>query len=145
MQTFLPYRGFVGSAVVLDNKRLGKQRVEVIQIAKSLLFCGAWGNHPATKMWRGSFRALCDYGLIITNEWKNRGFQDTCYEKILMLQRFGEFLGKKYTLPSWLGDEQFHLAHRSNLIRKVPEIYGKLWPDVPNNLPYVWPVNTSKE
>jgi hypothetical protein len=28
MQTFLPYSGFAQSAAALDNKRLGKQRVE---------------------------------------------------------------------------------------------------------------------
>jgi hypothetical protein len=29
---------------------------------------------------------------------------------------------------------------RSNLLRKLPEHYGILFPDVPNDLPYVWPV-----
>lgn len=37
MQTFLPYPNFVASARVLDNKRLGKQRVENLQIMQVLL------------------------------------------------------------------------------------------------------------
>lgn len=37
MQTFLPYSSFTESAKVLDNKRLGKQRVEAYQILKTLL------------------------------------------------------------------------------------------------------------
>ena len=37
MQTFLPYPDFERSAKVLDNKRLGKQRVEVLQILNVLL------------------------------------------------------------------------------------------------------------
>ena len=32
MQTFLPYADFKRSAESLDNKRLGKQRVEAMQI-----------------------------------------------------------------------------------------------------------------
>lgn len=36
MQTFLPYKSFEQSAACLDNKRLGKQRVEVLQILKAL-------------------------------------------------------------------------------------------------------------
>lgn len=31
MQTFLPYFSFIESAKVLDNKRLGKQRVEALK------------------------------------------------------------------------------------------------------------------
>lgn len=43
--------------------------------------------------------------------------------------------------PSWLTDE-FCLSHRSNLIRKNPDHYRPLWPDVPDNLPYIWPDST---
>lgn len=47
MQTFLPYPSFVESAKCLDRQRLGKQRVEVLQLLKALLVPGSgWGNHP---------------------------------------------------------------------------------------------------
>lgn len=36
MQTFLPYPDFIRSAQCLDNRRLGKQRVECLQILKTL-------------------------------------------------------------------------------------------------------------
>ena len=36
MQTFLPFPDFKMSAQVLDYKRLGKQRVEALQILKTL-------------------------------------------------------------------------------------------------------------
>lgn len=36
MQTFLPYADFAESASVLDQKRLGKQRVETLQIFQAL-------------------------------------------------------------------------------------------------------------
>lgn len=38
MQTFLPYPDFKKSASVLDNKRLGKQRLECLQILRTLWF-----------------------------------------------------------------------------------------------------------
>jgi hypothetical protein len=48
------------------------------------------------------------------------------------------------TMPPWLGDEAFHMAHRSNLRRKDPTHYsperlGPVW-DVPDDLLYQWPV-----
>ena len=36
MQTFLPYKNFYECAKVLDQKRLGKQRVEVLQLLNSI-------------------------------------------------------------------------------------------------------------
>ena len=37
MQTFLPYPDFIASARVLDSKRLGKQRVEALQVLRGLI------------------------------------------------------------------------------------------------------------
>jgi hypothetical protein len=54
--------------------------------------------------------------------------------------RTQEELSELGGLPRWLGDEDFHLAHRSALVRKDPEHYRRLFPDVPDDLPYVWPV-----
>jgi len=54
MQTFLPQISFKESAECLDNRRLGKQRVEAMQIMKALLLPEyGWKNHPAVKMWKG--------------------------------------------------------------------------------------------
>jgi hypothetical protein len=38
-----------------------------------------------------------------------------------------------------LGDEPFHRSHRSALVRKDPAYYRPLFPDVPDDLEYVWP------
>src|SRR4051794_10899397 len=55
VQTFLPYADFDASAAVLDDRRLGKQRVETMQVLRALVFPSyrGWKNHPATRMWRG--------------------------------------------------------------------------------------------
>jgi hypothetical protein len=48
VQTFLPYPDFAASAAVLDTKRLGKQRVETVQVLRGLtLPTYGWRHHPA--------------------------------------------------------------------------------------------------
>ena len=42
-------------------------------------------------------------------------------------------------LPPWLGDAAFHRSHQAALVRKDPEHYRRFFPDVPDDLPYVWP------
>jgi len=134
MQTFLPDPDFARSAQVLDRQRLGKQRVEVLQLLKALRDGGAWSNHPAARMWRGHEGVLAIYGLTVCDEWISRGYQDTCRAKIDSHYTVGV-----HSPPDWLGDADFHAAHRSNLLRKKPEWYGQFgWTEGPD-LPYVWP------
>jgi len=74
MQTFLPYADFERTAAVLDGPRLGKQRVEVLQICNALhKERGGWVNHPVTRMWRGYEPALVAYGLAIVRAWTAQG------------------------------------------------------------------------
>lgn len=136
MQTFLPYKEFRLSAKSLDRQRLGKQRVEVLQLLKALAGeSKGWSNHPAALMWRGSERKLIEYGIVMCEEWKSRGYKDTCTEKIAAYAAV--FSGDEQ--PVWLGDENFHRSHQSNLIRKLPEHYEPQFAGVPADLPYVWP------
>lgn len=131
MQTFLPYPDFESSARVLDRQRLGKQRVEVLQILNALNGeSRGWTSHPATRMWRGYVPALVCYGLAICAEWRARGYVDNCAPKIAAFSDSGP------TPPPWLGDPA---SHRSNLLRKAPEHYGKFGWTEPHDLPYIWP------
>jgi hypothetical protein len=130
MQTFLPYADFYKSAKILDFRRLGKQRVECLQLLK-----GQWKNHPIAKMWKGFEYQLAEYGKAICLEWKSRGYKDTCYNKISELQKQFNDTG----LPSWFGNEEFHKAHMSNLIRKKQEYYRELFPDVRDDIKYIYP------
>ncbi len=148
MQTFLPYPDFEASARVLDTRRLGKQRVEVIQIVRALTVpTYAWKRHPATLMWKGYEEALGAYGVAVCREWCRRGHTDTCDVKIraelatlgITSVRDQADLAEAGALPPWLGDEAFHRSHRSSLLNKDPEWYGGVFTDVPPDLPYVWP------
>jgi len=137
MQTFLPYSDFHKSACLLDRQRLGKQRVEVYQILKTLKGeSKGWTNHPAVKMWRGYENALILYGLEICTEWIGRGYKDTIKERLYSMIDYNS----SFELPPWFGGN-IHESHRSNLIRKKPEFYlSKFEKDTRLNLPYLWPV-----
>ena len=150
MQTFLPEPGFVRSARVLDNRRLGKQRVECKQILRALgvrvgdaTAKAGWRHHPAVKMWRGHEYSLCCYAIAMCDEWRRRGFSDS------LLPQFVEAAGSLYdagntSRPEFVGDAQFHASHRSNLLRKDPSHYGQLGWSEPDSLPYVWPSQETK-
>lgn len=135
MQTFLPYNDFRDSARVLDRQRLGKQRVETLQLLKALAGeTKGWVNHPAAKMWRGYENCLVIYGVAMCDEWIQRGYQDTCREKIMAYRDYNTAV----IVPKWLGREDVHASHRSNLLRKDPVYYGQFGWDESPDLEYVW-------
>jgi hypothetical protein len=145
MQTFLPYREFARSAQVLDSPRLGKQRVETLQVLRALeLGEYGWRSHPVVKMWRGRTPALVVYGLEVVRAWQERGHADSTYDMIAEFAPEAESatqadLAAEGLLPSWLGDGRIHLSHRSALVRKDPDFYRPVFGDVPDDLPYHWP------
>ena len=146
IQTFLPFPDYAMSAEVLDTPRLGKQRVEVLQILNVIHQIPTesgkprgWGNHPAVRMWRGCELQLCEYGLTIVEEWRSRGYKDTCYGKISQHLEWAE--GGNMLKPEWFGDIDFHRAHQSNLLRKDPVHYGKYFKHVAPDIEYLWPVS----
>lgn len=155
MQTFVPYADFRACADALDDKRLGKQRVETLQIMQVLVRLRwdntigeievfepkGWRRHPAVLMWKGYEPALLAYQRETCAVWTSRGYRDTCYPKTLgLVRRWGGGRVPPYAEPRWLGDERLHRSHQSNLVRKDADFYGLLFPDVPADEPYVWPV-----
>lgn len=150
MQTFLPYRDFARSAQALDDLRLGKQRVEAMQIIRALTRPAyGWQHHPAVRMWRGYEEALGAYALAVCCEWCRRGHADTCAAKILddlaeagvpVPPRTQRELAEADALPPWLGRRAFHASHRAALVRKDPAHYGPRLGPVDVDREYVWPV-----
>lgn len=133
MQTFMPHNSFRLSAQALDNKRLGKQRVEAWQVLRALRGeTKGWVNHPATVMWRGHEQSLIRYGIEICSEWVMRGFNDSLLVKFL-----AELDGTDFIDPWWMGYEPLHTSHQSNLYRKDADYYSA-FSVVPHDLPYVW-------
>lgn len=137
MQIFLPYEDFRKSLRALDNKRLGKQRVETYQIISAISrrpkldgtpYKG-WLNHPCTIMWKNHLPALKQYLNYSIMEWIERGFKNT--------MNF-EIVNEEIVIPSFVGNERFHSSHRSNLLKKEPDFYNQYgWTENPQD-PYVW-------
>lgn len=135
MQTFLPLASFSETASVLDWRRLGKQRVECLQLIKAIDGSSGWRHHPAAKMWSGHVPALHAYSDAMIREWIKRGYRNT-----MAITGVTE-----YELPPWFGDEAFHASHRSNLLRKDPDWYGQFGWTEPPDLPYVWPLQHAND
>ena len=137
MQTFMPDSDYAGSAKALDNKRLGKQRVEAYQILRALTGeSTGWVNHPATRMWRGYEWQLANYGHEICREWIARGFEDS------LAEYFWNFMGENTPCikPWWVNNRALQLTHQSNLLRKDWDYYSQQF-RVPDDLPYLWPLD----
>lgn len=140
MQTFMPHPDFAASAMTLDRQRLGKQRVEGMQVLNALAPDyphRGWRNHPAVLMWRGHEGALARYVLAVCREWTSRGYKDTIAPRMeALISTHPEW---NHDLPPWMGDEEFHRSHQANLVRKDPAWYGPQFPDADPNAPYKWP------
>jgi hypothetical protein len=148
MQTFLTFESFKETAESLDSKRLNKQRVEALQIYKSLTGqyeSGAWQNHPATRMWRGAEALLCLYAIKICNECDRRGFADNTG----MLDKFYDQMNRHlFYVPMWWVNraqrDRIIYTHRCNLLRKDYNYYKDIFPDVrPEDIfttSYAWPI-----
>ena len=140
MQTFMTDNDYATVSYQLDNKRLGKQRVETYQILRSLTgVSSGWLNHPATQMWKDYEYSLAEYGLQMCEEWLSRGFKDSLY------QRFAAALDSlPYTTqPWWVTDVSLHKTHQSNLLRKDFTHYSQHF-HIQDDLPYVWPLPTAQ-
>lgn len=127
MNTFLPHDSLEDSVRVLDNKRLGKQRIEALQIYKALAGESAgWANHPAVKMWKGSEAFLLKYYNACISEWVRRGFNNS----------MPVYADSDAPPPKWFGGE-IHANHRARLLAKYPEHYRKFqWKEVPTGINY---------
>ncbi len=149
MQTFLPYSDFAASAAALDSRRLGKQRVEALQVLRALTRERyGWKHHPVVLMWAGHEEALACYAMEVCAEWVRRGYADSCAASIcadltsagLPAPRSQSELAAQRLLPPWLGDERLHRSHRAALVRKDPDHYRGRFHDVDGDMAYFWPV-----
>lgn len=135
MQTFLPLADWREGCFCLDTKRLGKQRVEAMQILDVLVNNKpAWRNHPATVMWRGYERALLEYLKHVCYVWRLYGYRDS-----VGYRTWGTLEELPLIIPPWMGDERLHSSHRAALLSKNNKWYGQFgWKEEPR-VEYYWP------
>jgi hypothetical protein len=118
MQVFLPYDDFVKSLQSLDDKRLGKQRVETYQLIAGLEgrptltgkpYSKGRVNHPISQMFRDNIPALKQYLNDSIDVWVARGKNNTMKKEIIT---------EEITMPVWFGDEEFHKTKKSQKKKK---------------------------
>jgi hypothetical protein len=138
MQVFLPYPDFKKSLESLDNRRLGKQRVEAYQLIAGLEgrptlagkpYAKNRVNHPISLMFRNNVPALKHYLNVSIDVWIARGMNNNMNKEVIE---------EEIIMPHWFNDDDFHRSHRGNLLRKDAVYYGAHgWIDDPA-LPYRW-------
>jgi hypothetical protein len=153
MQTFLPYKDFNRSAMVLDNKRLNKQILEGYQILKVLNNPdprAAWRNHPAAKMWEGHETALFEYIMAMVGQARIRGIKVDKNMSNLIDLRATTIRNWGNGMPKWYRTEIDRIteSHRANLYRKDPEFYDAFRNDMAepccDKCQYYWPTHEER-
>lgn len=145
LQTFLTHLGYNKSLQILDDLRLNKQRMEAKQIL--MILSGeseGYLHHPAVTQWRGFEIALANYGAAACYQWRIvRKNSCSLYPWFSARAKLLQDQGYSIDLPMWLKDLDYLRSHRSNLVRKSHPYYGKLFPGMADNWPYLWPMNTT--
>lgn len=138
MQTFMPFPTFEQSLKILDDKRLGKQRVECLQILKTITQDrDGWRNHPAVSMWRGLVPALVEYTLCACEIWVARGFKDSVADKIYF--NYSDIISNdQIVIPSWCRDPRVLDSHKAMLYKKDPVYYAQ-FAAYAHIVDYFWP------
>lgn len=93
-------------------------------------------------MWYGYEYPLCLHGLTLANVLV--GERHIAAEEVpgaymakvgLAIEQTG---ANDRTVPPWVGDENVHRSHRSQLIMRSP-LYAITWPSTPPRMPILWP------
>lgn len=129
MQTFITYSTLEECAAVLDYRRLGKQRVEALQIEEAIVYGTGWCDHSASRMWEDWIPFLRQYRRFITLEWCWRG-----YRNAMPIPR----LDRRAPVPDWWGHPRLMRSHRAALLHKDYDFYSHYWRLTPE-LNYYWP------
>jgi len=116
MQVFMPYTNITQSVKCLDNKRLGKQRIEIKYMLEMMY--GMWPErkHPVITMWEDypNFLHVIYYNTVC--EWIDRGCKNTLPVEL-------EFMHDDWTVPPWL--EDYTYQYKALLLHKDYEFYSK--------------------
>lgn len=139
MRTWLPVANVTASMQALHDDDLDSQIIEAGLCLRELF--GDAQRTPTGAMWHGYEGGLWSYFLHACQEQQRRGVDTSALvtRGFRLLPR-GEVL-RPY-MPRWYGYRPIHLSHASTLIRQRPDHYARLWPEVPLDMPLLWPRNT---
>ena len=153
----MPYTKYHKVAKILDYRRLGKQRVEGMQIYNILSGkqkTNGYRNHPINKMWKGYEASLAEYTNAMITEWISRGYKNTmeyikCCDYLIISEGNNLFhyipsgnfppIPYEHSKPSWVYDRKVRISHQSNLLRKDWDYYSKQFgTHIGTNHSYIW-------
>ena len=140
MQTFITDSSITPTMRALDTQRLGKQRVEAMQIHQILIsrdYSKGWGSHPAVKMWAGFDRWLAVYGMRACQEFRNRGYTDNLLDYFQSYHSDDQYKD----VPPWWHDDRIHMSHKRNLVCKDYNFYSPIF-NVRPSMTYFWPTQS---
>jgi hypothetical protein len=140
MTTWLPVANITDTMQCLHDVELEEASEFSLEIV-CILAEGRQKWHPfSSGMWVGYLGGVWSYFLQACAERKRRG-------QLVgrLIQQGSEVmkddLGIPPLMPRWFGYRAVHLSHASTLIRQRPEHYARLWPEVPLDMPMLWPQN----
>ena len=149
MDTFVPFPNFKDSAgALLESDAIASLRsalkvMEVHHEYGNLEHNEVIARHPIVELWGDAIPHLCEYAFALIEVIPADRTGAINLAKIEKAVRFhmscatsGEY---RMDAPRWLGDEMFHAAQRSALMRRHPLHYGRMWPDQDMSIPQYWP------
>jgi hypothetical protein len=142
MMTYLPLANVTLSVQSLHDSDLSLQ---IIEAGRALRQCSVkkYSSFDIVAMWRGYEGGLYHYFLQCCREAQRRDLLD-----VMRFLRAGHALvvgagwhARPPLMPRWYGSRRIHQSHASTLIRLRPDHYAHHWPDVPLDMPVLWPRN----
>lgn len=116
VNTFLVIADYAVNATFLDSRRLGKQRVEAMQIINAIeKGSGGWVNHPVSRAWANHVPSLKQYYNCILDEWLKRGYKNT----MTYYTELGDVVH-----PPWVSEPRIQYAMMAQLIQKNSDYYS---------------------
>ncbi|MEN3047718.1 MAG: pyrimidine dimer DNA glycosylase/endonuclease V [Candidatus Caldarchaeales archaeon] len=135
MQVFRPYVDWRRSAEVLDDRRLGKQRVECKQVLNAILRKlgliedgrRGWLNHPIVLLYFNDGKPyvsdLVGFFRACVEEWRRRG-----YSSSIGLDDIAPLLARIETTEGTPVTRVHEIEYRRILLMKDPEHYVRAFP-----------------
>lgn len=138
MMTFIPVANLTDTVRALHDEDL---EIQMLDAGRALRQCAE--NYPSliVPMWRQHEGGLLSYFLSVCKELQRRSIGRGVEWAI----RQGWLIAEEASwdirplMPRWFGYRPIHDSHASALIRHRPTHYARMWPNVPLDMPTLWP------
>lgn len=144
MMTWMTRMSFLDTAADMDDDRLLLAIEETQKLVEFMIFeedpDGNLSADPVVRMWRGYEPALAAYGASLCLSAAQRalpgvGVALSLAETVRTLRRSDD--GWDFVSPPWLEDANVLRSHRSNMMRRWPDVFT--WKGTPALMPYIYP------